>query len=106
MARKIVVIKYLMYIILSLGKEPNITAKRNSKNTKNIISKGNGWCLFDKVKVDDNIGFISGFTGNMVYLKDIKGNYVQVSPKYKQISVDNIKLIKRNNNLIFQEVAM
>jgi N6-L-threonylcarbamoyladenine synthase len=87
-------------------KEPNITAKRNSKNTKEITSKGKKWCLFDKVKVGDSIGFISGFTGNMVYIQDSKGKYLQVSTKYKQISTDKIKLINRNNNLIFHDVAL
>jgi len=87
-------------------KEPNITSKRNSKNTKEIISKGKKWCLFDKVKIGPNTGFISGFTGNMVYVQDIEGNYLQVSPKYKQISTDNVRLISRNNNWIYKEVAL
>ena len=87
-------------------KEPNITAKRNSKNTKSISSKGKQWCLFDKVKVGKNTGFISGFTGNMVYVQDIEGNYLQASPKYKQISVDNINFVSRNNNWICQDVAL
>ncbi|KZL92800.1 RNA-guided endonuclease IscB [Clostridium magnum] len=87
-------------------KEPNITSKRNSKNTKEIISKGKKWCLFDKVKIGSNTGFVSGFTGNMVYVQDIEGNYLQVSPKYKQISTDNVSLISRNNNWIYKEVAL
>lgn len=86
-------------------KKPNITAKRNSKNTKQLISKGKKWCLFDNVKVGDKSGFISGFTGNMVYVQDIEGNYLQASPKYKQISTDNIILIRRNNNWIFKEIV-
>ena len=86
-------------------KQPNITSKRNEKNTKQIMHKGMRWCMWDKVKIGDQIGFISGFTGNMVYIQDIEGNYIQVSNKYKQISTDNIKLISRNNNWIYQEVA-
>ena len=83
----------------------NITAKRNEKNTKQIMHKGECWCMWDKVKIGDQTGFISGFTGNMVYVQDIEGNYIQVSAKYKQVSTNNIKLISRNNNWIHQEVA-
>jgi N6-L-threonylcarbamoyladenine synthase len=71
-----------------------------------ITYKDKKWCLFDKVKVGDSTGFITGFTGNMVYIQDIKGEYLQVSNKYKQISTDNIKIISRNNNLVFHEAAL
>lgn len=86
-------------------KTPNTTSKRNSKNTKEINYKGLKWCLWDKVLVGDKVGFISGFTGNAVYIQDIEGNYIQVSPKYKQVGVNNIKLISRNNNWVCKEVA-
>ncbi len=86
-------------------KQPNKTSKRNEKNTKQILHKGMRWCIWDKVRIGDQIGFISGFTGSMVYVQDIECNYIQVSTKYKQISTDNIKLISRNNNWIYQEVA-
>ena len=86
-------------------KQPNISAKRNEKNTKQIMHKGKRWCMWDKVKIGEQIGFISGFTGNMVYVQDIEGNYIQVSSKYKQVSTNNIKLISRNNNWIQQEIA-
>lgn len=83
-------------------KTPNITQKRNSKNTKEIIRNGFKWCLWDKVYIEklDKIGYISGFTGKMVYIQDMEGNYLQVSPKYKQISNNDILLIQRNNNYI------
>jgi len=64
------------------------------------------WCLWDKVKLDEKTGFISGFTGKMVYLQNYDGQYLQVSSKYKQISVDKLSLIERNNNWICQEVAL
>ena len=86
-------------------KQPNISSKRNEKNTKQIMHKGIRWCMWDKVKIEDQIGFISGFAGNMVYVQDIEGNYIQVSSKYKQVSTNNIKLISRNNNWIHQEIA-
>ncbi len=86
-------------------KEPNITAKRNKKNTKHIQHKGLRWCLWDKVKVDRQIGFITGFTGNMVYVQNIEGNYIQTSTKYKQISIDNIHLVGRNNNWVCHQAS-
>lgn len=83
-------------------KEPNREAKRNSKNTKNITVNGKKWCVWDKVYVPEigKIGYISGFTGNWVYVQDIKGDYLQTTPKYKQINTGKIKLISRNNNWI------
>jgi hypothetical protein len=85
--------------------KPNITSKRNNKNTKLIKHKGLSCCLWDKVTVNNIVGFISGFTGNMVYVQDIYGQYVRVSPKYKQISLENVSLVNRNNNWICQKVA-
>ena len=87
-------------------KTPNATSKRNNKNTKQITSKGNKWCLFDKIMVDNQIGYITGFTGSMAYVQNIEGKYLQLSPKYKQISVDNLILINRNNNWGTQKMAM
>jgi len=85
-------------------KESNVISKRNSKNTKEIIVKGKKWCLFDKVKIGEKTGYISGFSNNLVYMQDIEGNYLQNSSKYKQISVENIDLISRNNNWIYKNV--
>jgi len=51
-------------------------------------------------------GYVSGFTGKMVYVVDIEGNYIKQPNKlYKQIPVKELKHIKRNNNWIMQEVA-
>lgn len=86
-------------------KIPNRESKRNSKNTKEIIYKGKKWCLYDKVRLNGDIGFISGFSGNMVYIQDIYGKYVQISPKYKQVNTNNIELITRNNNYICRSIA-
>jgi len=84
-------------------KFPNINQTRNSKNTKYIIHKGLEWSLWDKVYIEklNKTGFITGFSGKMVYLQDIDGNYLQISDKYKQISTENIRLLSRNNNYIF-----
>ncbi len=48
----------------------------------------------------NKIGFISGFAGNWVYVQDIQGNYLQTTPKYKQINTEKINLVCRNNNWI------
>lgn len=87
-------------------KEPNREAKRNRKNTKEINHKGKTWCLWDKVQIEGRFGYISGFTGKMAYVQDIDGTYLQLSPKYKQVPADKLKLMERNNNWIYQEVAM
>jgi N6-L-threonylcarbamoyladenine synthase len=83
-------------------KTPNISAKRNEKNTKAIHHKGLLWCLWDKVALPsmNKLGFISGFTGNYVYVQDLAGNYLQISDKYKQISVNALSLVCRNNNWV------
>lgn len=83
-------------------KEPNRTAKRNSKNTK----YSNGFYLNDKVKVFDKVGYISGFTSGGVYIKDIEGTYITVPNKtYKQVSFKNIKFINHNNNWQYELIA-
>lgn len=86
-------------------KQPNREAKRHSKNTKAIVVNGKKWCLWDKIYIPevDKIGFISGFTGNWVYVQDIEGRYIQLSDKYKQISTEKIRLLSRNNNYICQQ---
>ena len=84
-------------------KTPNREARRNNKNTKEIILKdGRKWSLWDKVKVGGQVGFISGFTGNSyTYVQDIEGNYIKIPGKsYKQVPLKEIKLLKRNNNWI------
>ena len=84
-------------------KTPNREAKRNNKNTKEVILKdGRKWSLWDKVKVGGQVGFISGFTGNSyAYVQDMEGDYIRMPGKtYKQVSLKQAKLIKRNNNWI------
>ncbi len=76
-------------------KTPNTTQKRNSKNTKQV----GVFFLGDKVKYNKQVGFISGFTGNSAYIKDIQGNYIMpIGKSYKQISLKNIELFCNNNN--------
>lgn len=79
-------------------KEPNRTAKRNAKNTK----QSSGYYLNDKVRVFGRMGFISGFTSGGAYIKDILGNYITIPEKtYKQVSFKYLEFISHNNNWQF-----
>ncbi|MGG2095366.1 hypothetical protein AB1283_22765 [Bacillus sp. S13(2024)] len=47
-----------------------------------------GIYLGDKVKVFGQVGFVTGFTGKMVYVQDIDGQYIQnPSISYKQVKM-------------------
>ena len=78
-------------------KTPNITSKRNAKNTKYT----KGFWLNDYVKIKDSNkkGYISGFMskGTYVRLRDIFGKYVSNSDK-SYTSTKNISLINHSNN--------
>ena len=82
-------------------KELNVNSIRNAKNTKEITVKGRKFALWDKVKINNKTGYISGFTGNACYIQDIDGDYIKADGKsYKQVTVNKIKHIRRNNNWI------
>ena len=76
-------------------KSPNITQKRNSKNTKELC----GWCLNDEVACFGKRGWISGFTGiSSAYIVDGDGQYIQMPNKnYKQVTLNNVTRICHNN---------
>ena len=79
-------------------KESNTTQKRNSKNTK----YSNGFYLNDKVRIFDEIGFISCFCSGGCYVKDIEDNYITIPEKtYKQVSFRYLEFIRHNNNWQF-----
>lgn len=76
-------------------KEPNRTQKRHCKNTKRFKS----WCLNDEVIVFSKKGYISGFGGSTVYIKDLFDNYMKDgNKKNTQISAKKLKLVSHNNN--------
>lgn len=76
-------------------KEPNITQKRNAKNTK---CQG-GFYLNDKVRAFGKVGFVSGFTTGGFYIKGIDGEYITMPGKsYKQVSASSMEHICHNNN--------
>jgi hypothetical protein len=77
-------------------KTKNTTSKRNIKNVKQL----GGFYLNDQVRVYDQAGYITGFTGiGMAYVKDIHGNYITKPNKtYKQINLKDCKLLNHNNN--------
>jgi hypothetical protein len=73
----------------------NTTCKRNNKNVKYC----KGFYLNDKVKVFNNIGFITGFDNYFVYVKNIYNEYIKLeNKKYKQINIKHCSFIQHNNN--------
>ena len=76
-------------------KSPNVTQKRNSKNTKEL----RGWCLNDEIACFGKRGWISGFTGtSSAYIIDGDGQYIQMPNKnYKQVTLNNVTRICHNN---------
>ena len=90
-------------IARKVRKSPNISQKRNSKNTKQIEDKKFGFfCLNDKVRIFGRIGFISGFSGKSVYIKDTENNYITMPNKnYKQVSLKYVERLNHNNNWQF-----
>ncbi|WP_242222338.1 RNA-guided endonuclease IscB [Bacillus cereus group sp. BfR-BA-01380] len=83
-------------------KTKNTSAKRNNKNTPHI----DGIYLGDKVKVFGQVGFVTGFTGKMVYIQDIHGQYIQNPAKsYKQVKKSEIERIHHTNNWQFLQIS-
>ena len=79
-------------------KQPNTTAKRNSKNTPYY----KGFYLNDKVAVLRKVGHISGFNSSGAYIKDMAGNYITLPDKsYKVVGLANLQLRCHNNNWQF-----
>ena len=85
-------------------KTPNVTSKRNAKNTK----YAKGFWLNDYVRIKDSCkkGFISSFTsrGFAVRLKNISGHYVSATDK-NYTSVKNLMLINHHNNWQMQSIS-
>lgn len=75
-------------------KKPNVTQKRNAKNTKSV----NGWYLNDCVRYGDKVGWICGFTGTSAIVRDIDGEYIKQEGKnYTQIPLSKLQLVSHNN---------
>ena len=75
-------------------KQPNITQKRNAKNTKSV----KGWYLNDCVRYGDDIGWICGFTGLSAYVRTIDEQMLKPSGKtYQQIPLTQLQLVSHNN---------
>ena len=86
-------------------KEPNVNSIRIAKNTKEIIVHGKKFALWDKVKVYGRKGYISGFTGNACYVRDINGDHIKMYCKsYNQVTTNKIEQIRRNNNWIMERI--
>ncbi|MFJ8526651.1 hypothetical protein [Bacillus sp. NPDC094106] len=83
-------------------KTKNTRAKRNKKNTSHI----DGIYLGDKVKVFGQVGFVTGFTGKMVYVQNIHGQYIKnPSKSYKQVKMSDMERIHHTNNWQFLHIS-
>lgn len=79
-------------------KQPNTEQRRNSKNTKRYKD----FCLNDKVRSYDKVGFISGFTSGGAYVKNIDGDYItKLGKTYKQVPLRDMERVCRNSNWQF-----
>jgi N6-L-threonylcarbamoyladenine synthase len=85
-------------------KKPNIYSKRNSKNTKQVMCNNKLWALLDKVKLGNSVGIITGFASKTAYIQDFDGKYIQDNKKYKQVNLNKLELICRNNNWVCNRV--
>jgi hypothetical protein len=84
-------------------KEPNVTQKRNKKNTPYY----KGFYLNDKVSVLGKVGYITGFTTGGAYVKDYTGEYITLPDKtYKQVSISKLQLLNHNNNWQYTSVTV
>ena len=76
----------------------NTNSKRNIKN----IKERKGFYLNDKVRLFNNIGFISGFSNSSCYVKNIFGEYLFLKNiLYKQINLSDLMTLEHNNNWQF-----
>ena len=76
-------------------KKPNRLQKRNAKNKPSY----KGFYLNDKVKVFNQIGYITGFASGGAYIKNAENEYISLPNKsYKKVSISNIRLLHHNNN--------
>jgi len=81
------------------SKKGNPNSIRLKKNTKVVIVRKLKWCLRDKVRVGNQVGFISGFALPNFDVVDINGNIIRLlGRKSDEVSAKNTQLICRNNN--------
>lgn len=79
-------------------------SKKNTssfRNTKNVKFR-NGYHLNDKVKFEDQIGWISGFSSKECFLRDINGEIIKTKRRKNNINVNmkEIVLVTHNNGWI------
>ena len=84
-------------------KEPNRLAKRNEKNTKQVLYKNKVYHIYDKVEIDNKVGYLTGFSGSMAYVQNLDGDYITKEGKtYKQVPLNELKVLSHNNNWIYE----
>ena len=79
-------------------KEKNVLAKRNRKN---VPSKKIGETVFhiwDTVIFNNKVGYISGFAGDAgARIVDWNGEYIRKSEQYTQVSLSEVKHVKKKD---------
>ena len=94
-------------------KEPNRRAKRNAKNTKAVtinrkvkdkktgktVKRQLTFHVYDKVSLNGQTGWISGFTKKSAYVRDEQNNFIKYTNKeYSNVNLSDLKVISHNNN--------
>ncbi|MGG2064686.1 hypothetical protein [Bacillus sp. S14(2024)] len=52
------------------------------------------------------VGFVTGFTGKVVYIQDIHGQYIQnPSKSYEQVKMSDMERIHYTNNWRFLQIS-
>ncbi|MCH4170684.1 MAG: RNA-guided endonuclease IscB [Lactobacillus sp.] len=83
-------------------KIPNTSSRRNAKNTKAV----SGFRLNDYVQLSNGQrGNISGFSGQYNCYVKAGNHYLTISPKYKQVNLSKLKVIRHQNNWNVQEIS-
>ena len=94
-------------------KAPNHNAKRNAKNTKAVTINRKikdaktgkttkyqqTFHVYDRVSLDGQTGWISGFTWKTAYVRDEQNNFIKYKDKeYNSVNLSDLKIISHNNN--------
>ena len=80
-------------------KEPNREAKRNAKNTVFVEVDGHTYFVYDKVSLNGQTGWISGFTGISAYVRDRDNEFILLDGKtYNQMPLSQMRGLSHNHN--------
>ena len=80
-------------------KEKNVLAKRNRKNVPSKKIGGTVFHIWDTVIFNNKVGYISGFAGDAgARIVDWSGEYIRKSEQYTQVSLSEVKHVKKRTN--------